>query len=169
RDPHRIGVQHPRGRPTAVHLDSELRPDDDPGDNAVRRLLHHHLQSDRRHRLRISRPPGALPMSEESAMTAPGVGRAARDGSLLAVSDLEVSFDTDDGMLRAVSGASFSVDRGETLGIVGESGSGKSVANLTILGLTRAPTTTISGSILFDDRDLAKIPAEELRKVRGND
>src|SRR5204862_4419626 len=92
-----------------------------------------------------------------------------RDGALLNVSDLEVSFDTDDGMLRAVSGASFSVDRGETLGIVGESGSGKSVANLTILGLTRAPTTSISGSILFDDRDLAKIPAEELRKVRGND
>jgi oligopeptide/dipeptide ABC transporter ATP-binding protein len=88
---------------------------------------------------------------------------------LLSVEDLEVTFDTDDGPLRAVSGASFSVDRGETLGIVGESGSGKSVANLTILGLTRAQNTTISGRIMFDGRDLATLPAEQLRRVRGNE
>ena len=89
--------------------------------------------------------------------------------ALLSVEDLEVTFETDDGPLRAVSGASFSVDRGETLGIVGESGSGKSVANLTVLGLTRAPNTAISGRIMFDGRDLATLPAEELRRVRGND
>jgi oligopeptide/dipeptide ABC transporter ATP-binding protein len=88
---------------------------------------------------------------------------------LLSVEDLEVTFETDDGPLRAVSGASFGVARGETLGIVGESGSGKSVANLTILGLTRAQNTRISGRIMFDGRDLATLPAEELRRVRGNE
>src|SRR5204862_1469418 len=106
-------------------------------------------------RLRVPRPTGALPVSD-----------AAR---LLSVEDLEVTFGTDDGPLRAVSGASFGVGPGETLGIVGESGSGKSVANLTILGLTRAPNTTISGRIMFDGRDLATLSAEELRRLRGND
>jgi oligopeptide/dipeptide ABC transporter ATP-binding protein len=89
--------------------------------------------------------------------------------SLLSVEDLEVTFETDDGPLHAVSGASFAVAPGETLGIVGESGSGKSVANLTILGLTRADNTTISGRIMFDGRDLASLPAGALRRVRGND
>ncbi len=99
-----------------------------------------------------------------------GIG-ASTDGAgpLLEVDDLRVTFDTDDGDVKAVAGASFSVGRGETLGIVGESGSGKSVANLTVLGLTRAPSTTISGRILFEGRDLAEAPGEQLRKVRGNE
>jgi oligopeptide/dipeptide ABC transporter ATP-binding protein len=88
---------------------------------------------------------------------------------LLDVRDLHVSFATEDGVLDAVSGASFSVDRGETIGIVGESGSGKSVANLTILGLTKAQNTRISGHIFFDGRDLTELTPEELRQVRGND
>ena len=88
---------------------------------------------------------------------------------LLEVRNLEVSFATEDGTLQAVSGASFAVDRGETLGIVGESGSGKSVANLTILGLTQAENTQISGHIFFDGRDLTELTPEELRGVRGND
>jgi peptide/nickel transport system ATP-binding protein len=87
---------------------------------------------------------------------------------LLEVHDLRVHFETDDGAVKAVDGASFEVDRGETLGIVGESGCGKSVANMTILGLTRSPNTTISGRILFDGIDLAEMEAEELRRVRGN-
>jgi peptide/nickel transport system ATP-binding protein len=96
---------------------------------------------------------------------------ASRDGAgrLLEVDDLRVTFDTDDGDVHAVSGASFSVARGETLGIVGESGSGKSVANLTILGLTRGPGTTISGQIMFDGNDLAEASGEDLRRVRGNE
>jgi peptide/nickel transport system ATP-binding protein len=87
--------------------------------------------------------------------------------SLLEVEDLRVHFDTDDGVVKAVDGVSFSVDHGEALGIVGESGCGKSVANLTILGLTRAPNTTISGRILLDGRDLTEMSSEELHGVRG--
>jgi peptide/nickel transport system ATP-binding protein len=88
---------------------------------------------------------------------------------LLEVDDLRVSFETEDGVVKAVDGASFAVDKGETLGIVGESGCGKSVANLSILGLTRAPTTQISGRISYDGRDLAQASDEELRGVRGKE
>jgi len=87
--------------------------------------------------------------------------------SLLEVHDLKVHFETDDGVVKAVDGASFAVDRGATLGIVGESGCGKSVANMTILGLTRSPTTTISGRIMFDGVDLAHLDVEDMRSVRG--
>jgi oligopeptide/dipeptide ABC transporter ATP-binding protein len=89
--------------------------------------------------------------------------------SLLEVHDLKVHFETDDGVVKAVDGVSFVVDQGQTLGIVGESGCGKSVANMTILGLTRSPITSVSGQIMFDGRDLAQLPAEELQRVRGND
>jgi oligopeptide/dipeptide ABC transporter ATP-binding protein len=88
---------------------------------------------------------------------------------LLEIHDLRVQFETEDGVVKAVDGIDFAVDAGETLGIVGESGCGKSVANMTILGLTRAPTTTISGQIVFDGRDLAQLSTEEMRSVRGND
>jgi oligopeptide/dipeptide ABC transporter ATP-binding protein len=87
--------------------------------------------------------------------------------SLLEVHDLKVHFETDDGVVKAVDGASFAVDRGATLGIVGESGCGKSVANMTILGLTRSPTTTISGRIMFDGVDLAHLDVEDMRSIRG--
>ncbi len=70
--------------------------------------------------------------------------------SLLEVQDLKVHFETDDGVVKAVDGVSFAVEQGQTLGIVGESGCGKSVANMTILGLTRAPNAEISGRIVFE-------------------
>jgi oligopeptide/dipeptide ABC transporter ATP-binding protein len=89
--------------------------------------------------------------------------------SLLGVHDLKVHFNTDDGVVKAVDGVSFSVDRGQTLGIVGESGSGKSVANLTILGLTRSPITSISGRILFEGRDLLEADSDELQRIRGEE
>ncbi len=89
--------------------------------------------------------------------------------SLLEVQDLRVNFATDDGVVKAVDGASFAVERGQTLGIVGESGSGKSVANMTILGLTRSPNTTISGRILLEGRDLNEMSADDLRGVRGRE
>jgi oligopeptide/dipeptide ABC transporter ATP-binding protein len=89
--------------------------------------------------------------------------------SLLEVRDLRVHFETDDGVVKAVDGVSFDVERGKTLGIVGESGCGKSVANMTILGLTRSPITKISGRILYEDRNLVELSAEELQTVRGNE
>jgi peptide/nickel transport system ATP-binding protein len=88
---------------------------------------------------------------------------------LLEVQDLRVHFSTDDGLVRAVDGASYSVAPGETLGIVGESGSGKSVSSLTALGLTRGRHTTISGRMLFAGRDLLTLDPNEMRQVRGDD
>jgi oligopeptide/dipeptide ABC transporter ATP-binding protein len=85
--------------------------------------------------------------------------------ALLEVRDLRVHFDTDDGVVKAVDGVNFSLDRGQTLGIVGESGSGKSVTNLAIVGLARGGR--ISGEVLFNGRDLLKMHAAELRDIRG--
>jgi peptide/nickel transport system ATP-binding protein len=90
--------------------------------------------------------------------------------ALLEVTDLKVHFVTDDGIVQAVDGVSYSVDRGQALGIVGESGSGKSVSSLTVMGLTRfAGNARISGSIRFDGKDLLSASDEEMRKLRGND
>ena len=88
---------------------------------------------------------------------------------LLEVKDLSVKFTTDDGVVGAVDGVSYSVDAGKSLGIVGESGSGKSVSNLTILGLTRANNASFGGQVLFEGRDLLAMDDAELRKVRGEE
>src|SRR3712207_502541 len=88
---------------------------------------------------------------------------------LLEIKDLKVHFSTDDGLVKAVDGVSYTVDQGQTLGIVGESGSGKSVSSLTVMGLTRAQNARISGEILFDGQDLLKATDADLRKIRGND
>jgi peptide/nickel transport system ATP-binding protein len=88
---------------------------------------------------------------------------------LLEVEDLRVSFDTEDGVVRAVDGISYAVETGKTLGIVGESGSGKSVSSLTTLGLTRAGNTQIDGKITFAGQELLSMPASGLRRIRGND
>ena len=88
---------------------------------------------------------------------------------LLEVDDLHVQFQTEDGIVKAVDGVSFSVDRGKVLGIVGESGSGKSVSMLTVMGLSRARNATITGAARFDGQDLLKASSDDLRGVRGND
>jgi len=88
---------------------------------------------------------------------------------LLEVRDLVVRFDTDDGVVHAVDGVSYSIGEGQALGIVGESGSGKSVSSLSVMGLTRARNTTISGEILFRGKDLAQASDEELRRIRGKE
>jgi peptide/nickel transport system ATP-binding protein len=88
---------------------------------------------------------------------------------LLEVEDLRVHFETEDGLVKAVDGISYTVDRGQTLGIVGESGSGKSVSSLTVLGLTRARNARISGTVRFDGKDLLTASDDALRAVRGND
>jgi peptide/nickel transport system ATP-binding protein len=88
---------------------------------------------------------------------------------LLDVRDLSVRFRTRDGIVHAVSELSFSVRRGETLGIVGESGSGKSVSSLAIMGLLNRAYADVEGEILFEGKDLLKVPARELRAIRGRD
>jgi peptide/nickel transport system ATP-binding protein len=84
---------------------------------------------------------------------------------LLEVKDLRVQFNTDDGIVKAVDGVNFSLDRGQTLGIVGESGSGKSVTCLSIMGLARGGR--VSGEANFQGKDLLKLHPTELREVRG--
>jgi oligopeptide/dipeptide ABC transporter ATP-binding protein len=85
--------------------------------------------------------------------------------SLLEVTDLRVSFNTSDGVVQAVRGVSFDIDRGQTLGIVGESGSGKSVSTQTLMGLTRG--AKVSGQALFEGQDLLSMNADRLRRIRG--
>ena len=85
--------------------------------------------------------------------------------SLLAVRDLRVSFPTSDGLVQAVRGVSFDVERGKTLGIVGESGSGKSVTTQSLLGLT--PGADVTGEAIFNGKNLLTMRPDELRAVRG--
>jgi peptide/nickel transport system ATP-binding protein len=89
--------------------------------------------------------------------------------ALLEVNDLQTYFKTDDGIVKAVDGISFSVDKGQTLGIVGESGCGKSVTCLTIMGLNPKRTAITSGEALFKGNDLLKMGPRQLREVRGNE
>jgi peptide/nickel transport system ATP-binding protein len=89
--------------------------------------------------------------------------------ALLEINDLTVSFETDDGIVHAVDGVSYSIEEGQALGIVGESGSGKSVSSLTVMGLTRARDTRITGEILFKGKDLTKASDAELRSIRGKE
>jgi peptide/nickel transport system ATP-binding protein len=90
--------------------------------------------------------------------------------SLLEVEDLHVHFYTDDGIVKAVDGVSYRVERGQALGIVGESGSGKSVSSLSVMGLTRFfKSARISGSIKFDGKELLTASDEEMRRIRGNE
>jgi oligopeptide/dipeptide ABC transporter ATP-binding protein len=85
--------------------------------------------------------------------------------AMLEVRDLTVSFHTADGLVQAVRGVSFDVDKGRTLGIVGESGSGKTVCTQTLLGLS--PGADVSGRAMFEGRDLLRMNRSELRAVRG--
>jgi peptide/nickel transport system ATP-binding protein len=89
---------------------------------------------------------------------------------LLEVKNLRTYFYTDDGTARSVDGIDFSVDRGETLGLVGESGCGKSVSALSVMRLIpEPPGRIVSGEVLYNGRDLLKIPEDEMRSIRGNE
>ena len=89
--------------------------------------------------------------------------------NLLDIKNLHTVFDTDRGTVRAVDGVSFSIAKGETIGIVGESGCGKSVTALSILRLLQKPTGRIeSGSIMLEGKDLASLSEHEMRSIRGN-
>jgi peptide/nickel transport system ATP-binding protein len=94
------------------------------------------------------------------------VGRAGE--RLLDVHDLHTSFKTSDGVVRAVDGVDFHVDRGEILGLVGESGCGKSVTSLSLMGLVAKPGKVDAGQVIFDGQDLLTLSPKELRAMRGD-
>jgi len=89
--------------------------------------------------------------------------------ALLDVKDLKTYFSTGDGVVKAVDGVSFSIEKGQTLGIVGESGSGKSVTCLTIMGLNPKKYTMSMGEAVFNGEDLLAASPTRLREIRGND
>ena len=88
---------------------------------------------------------------------------------LLEVKDLKVSFRTEDGLVRAVDGISFSVDEGEVVGIVGESGSGKSVTMMSVMRLINDPNAIYEGEILYKGRNLMGVSQDAMRQVRGEE
>jgi oligopeptide/dipeptide ABC transporter ATP-binding protein len=94
---------------------------------------------------------------------------AAHGEPLLSVEQLQVHFHTDNGVVRAVDGVSWSVQPGEMLGIVGESGSGKSVSAMTIMGLVPIPPAQLSGRVIFRGEDLLTADTKRLRSLRGKE
>jgi len=89
--------------------------------------------------------------------------------ALLEVKDLKVSFRTEDGLVRAVDGITFSVDEGEVVGIVGESGSGKSVTMMSVMRLINDPNAIYEGEILYKGRNLMGVSQDAMRQVRGEE
>ena len=93
-----------------------------------------------------------------------------QDQKIIDVKDLHTYFYTEEGIVKAVNGISFAVDKGKTLGIVGESGSGKSITSLSIMRLVPSPPGKIvSGDIYFKGNNLLDLSVAEMRSVRGND
>jgi len=88
---------------------------------------------------------------------------------LLEVTDLKVSFRTEDGLVRAVDGVSFSIAKGEVLGIVGESGSGKSVTLMTVMRLIIDQNAVFEGQVMYKGRDLMTLGQDAMREVRGSE
>ena len=106
----------------------------------------------------------SVPVSQSTASQDPGMS----DGPFLRVEDLSVTFPTQDGPVTAVTGLSYTVDRGKTLGIVGESGSGKSVSSMAVMGLHDAKSSTITGSIRVDGTEVVGLSESKMRALRGN-
>jgi peptide/nickel transport system ATP-binding protein len=108
----------------------------------------------------IATPPDEIPADTMESQPPPS-------GAFLQVKDLRVHFPTDDGVVKSVDGLSFSVDRGQTLGIVGESGSGKSVTSLSIMGLHATGSARISGEVLLNGENLVAASPDHIRTLRG--
>ena len=94
--------------------------------------------------------------------------RSSGSGPLLEVKGLRTSFHTSDGIVRAVDGIDFRVNRGEIMGLVGESGCGKSVTSLSILRLVAKPGRIEAGEVIFDGRNLLDLDGSEMRQIRGD-
>jgi oligopeptide/dipeptide ABC transporter ATP-binding protein len=88
---------------------------------------------------------------------------------LLEVKDVKTYFYTDEGVVKAVDGVSFSLERGQILGIVGESGCGKSMTALSIMRLVPSPGKIIGGEVIFNGRDLLRLGEKDIGKIRGNE
>lgn len=88
---------------------------------------------------------------------------------LLEVKNLQTHFPTRAGLVRAVDGVSFHVERGELLGLVGESGCGKSMTALSVMRLVASPGKIVGGEILFEGENLLKVSEERMREIRGDD
>ncbi len=86
----------------------------------------------------------------------------------LEVVNLKTHFFTKNGVIKAVDGVGFKVDKGEVLGLVGESGSGKTVTGFSIIGLVDPPGEVVDGQVIFHGRDLVRLPDEEMRDLRGS-
>ena len=93
----------------------------------------------------------------------------SKDDILLKVNDLEVSFFTHAGEVKAVRKVSYDLKYGEAMGIVGESGSGKSVSSYALMGIIPEPGKILNGSINFEDKDITKISEAEMLKLRGKE
>ncbi len=96
------------------------------------------------------------------------VPRSPDGGDLLAIENLRTHFFTQDGVVKAVDGVSFSIGHGRTMGVVGESGCGKSITALSVMRLIERPGRIVEGSIRLSGRDLVTLSDDEMRDVRGN-
>ncbi len=103
--------------------------------------------------------------SGRRVLTAP----ATQDGALLAVEDFRTHFDTPGGMVRAVDGVTFTLDRGKTLGVVGESGSGKTVLARSIMGLLTGHNVVRSGSATYNGQELVGAKNDQMRALWGTE
>ena len=97
----------------------------------------------------------------------PMTGQPKTGEPLLDVRDLKVSFRTEDGLVKAVDGVSFTLFEGETLGIVGESGSGKSVTMMSVMRLINDPNARFEGEIFYKGHDLMTLNPDQMRQIRG--
>lgn len=94
--------------------------------------------------------------------------QAVQQKTLIEITDLKTYFYTEDGVVPAIDGVSFKINKGETLAIVGESGSGKSVTSLSIMRLVQPPGKIINGDIVFNGESLLDKSDAEMRAIRGN-
>jgi len=106
-------------------------------------------------------------MTQLHTNTASASAGGTATAAFLEVRDLTVKFPTDDGVVSAVNGMDFALERGQTLGIVGESGSGKSVTSQALMGLLKGTSAQVTGQAMFQGKDLVTLPESSMRKLRG--